>query len=417
MPYCGSDERFLNITKKEMKSLALRHGINTPKYWFIHTKQDIMLAAEHLGIYPMFIKHYNGCGSKGISIKSKINKFEELFEQATEMIQLFGGALVEEYIDGREFTVLAIENHKDKDFPFVLDPVECVFHGKVNFKHFDSKYTLKAENTTSMQPVTDHTLRQQLIEMAQDSFVCMFGKSHARADFRMNKQGELFFLEINPQPRIFSHISRKFSAEINLNIPAADYIILNNKSFTSQQVVEYLFYLGIVAYEQRQPSFYISFDDRIYGKQGAFANRDFAKGEIVFNLENKPRTLLSRQYANKCLQGRKHKINFRNYAYQISDDMYALFSDNTPMNHSCEPNMWFDEQTDNIYSRWQIKKGEQLTLDYVTFVGDTGLEFDCKCESLTCRKVFNAQDYQKPDVKEKYFGHFSVYLQGKIVKL
>ena len=58
LPYCGSDERFLNITKKEMKSLALKHSINTPKYWFVHTKEDIIKAAEHIKTYPMFIKHY-----------------------------------------------------------------------------------------------------------------------------------------------------------------------------------------------------------------------------------------------------------------------------------------------------------------------------------------------------------------------
>jgi len=94
--------------------------------------------------------------------------------------------------------------------------------------------------------------------------------------------------------------------------------------------------------------------------------------------------------------------------------MYAFFDDKMPINHSCEPNMWFDKQTDNIYSRCSILKGEQLTLDYATFVGKTEMKFECKCCSKSCRKVFNGRESLSTDIKTKYFGHFSAYLQRKL---
>lgn len=39
----------------------------------------------------------------------------------------YGGALVEQFIPGREFTVLVVENARDREAPHTLVPVECVF--------------------------------------------------------------------------------------------------------------------------------------------------------------------------------------------------------------------------------------------------------------------------------------------------
>ena len=56
------------------------------------------------------------------------------------MVKEFGGVLVEEFIEGREFTVLVAENPKDKNEPFAFTPVECIFSPGETFKHYDLKW-------------------------------------------------------------------------------------------------------------------------------------------------------------------------------------------------------------------------------------------------------------------------------------
>lgn len=55
------------------------------------------------------------------------------------MIDDYSGALIEEFIEGKEFSALVIENWQDKNNPFVL-PVECKFQNNESFKHFDLKW-------------------------------------------------------------------------------------------------------------------------------------------------------------------------------------------------------------------------------------------------------------------------------------
>ncbi len=52
----------------------------------------------------------------------------------------YGGALVEQFVAGREFTVLVAENGADPAQPLTYLPVECRFSNGEEFKHFDLKW-------------------------------------------------------------------------------------------------------------------------------------------------------------------------------------------------------------------------------------------------------------------------------------
>ena len=56
------------------------------------------------------------------------------------MIAAFGASLIEEFIDGREFSVLVVENADDPLKPFAYRPVEFCFPSGDSFKHFDMKW-------------------------------------------------------------------------------------------------------------------------------------------------------------------------------------------------------------------------------------------------------------------------------------
>jgi D-alanine-D-alanine ligase len=71
----------------------------------------------------------------------------------------------------------------------------------------------------SVYPVDDPQVDAQLRELTRRQFVAMQGNGYARCDFRMNAQGELFLLEINPNCGIFYPPHEPGSA---------DFILLND---------------------------------------------------------------------------------------------------------------------------------------------------------------------------------------------
>jgi uncharacterized protein len=154
---------------------------------------------------------------------------------------------------------------------------------------------------------------------------------------------------------------------------------------------------------------------KIEGK-GILAVGDIKKGERIMEWGGR-----------KVLQNKFDQNVYRlQSAAPIDDDYFlaTLTSDNIVMadeylNHSCDPNAWLiDEVT--VVARRDIKKGEEVTVDCATWDCDTeNLYTDdglCKCASKTCRKVLSPNDWQRKDLQVRYKGHFSPYIQKKIMK-
>jgi D-alanine-D-alanine ligase len=68
--------------------------------------------------------------------------------------------LIEEFIEGREFTVLVAENPEDEDNPIAFMPVECRFGNGESFKHFDLKWV--DHNTIGWVPCKEEELCNKL---------------------------------------------------------------------------------------------------------------------------------------------------------------------------------------------------------------------------------------------------------------
>src|SRR3954470_8949152 len=81
-------------------------------------------------------------------------------------------------------------------------------------------------------------------------------------------------------------------------------------------------------------------------------------------------------------------------------------------NHSCEPNIGVRGQIVFVAMR-DIEAGEELTHDWAT-TDDDDYTTECNCGALACRKVLTGKDWRKEELREKYRGYFSSYLQEKI---
>ena len=102
----------LESSKDYAKAFMARHGIPTAAYQ-VFTPWTIQRNLE----YPLFVKPVSEDASIGITRASRVENVEQLKVQVEHEIKEFGRALVEEFIEGREFTCLIAENPDDPEHP------------------------------------------------------------------------------------------------------------------------------------------------------------------------------------------------------------------------------------------------------------------------------------------------------------
>ena len=137
-----------------------------------------------------------------ITRDSLVTTADALRRQAREMTESFGGALIEEFVAGREFTVLVAENPDDPLRPTTYMPVEFLFPEGDSFKHFDLKWIEHGQ--VRSVPVVDELLDAQLRELAAKVFRGLNGAGFRRVDVRVDDEGRAFFLEINPNCGVYT---------------------------------------------------------------------------------------------------------------------------------------------------------------------------------------------------------------------
>jgi len=78
---------------------------------------------------------------------------------------------------------------------------------------------------------------------------------------------------------------------------------------------------------------------------------------------------------------------FRRYAYPVSNEVFLLWDEDpsgwAPQNHSCDANTVYDGL--NLFALRTIQAGEELTLDYATFLDKSMEPFHCNCGTANCR--------------------------------
>jgi len=97
------------------------------------------------------------------------------------------------------------------------------------------------------------------------------------------------------------------------------------------------------------------------------------------------------------------KRYFAQYAYPVGDQVYCLWDNDptqwAPQNHSCSPNTLYDGL--NVVAIRKIQKGEELTLDYSSFLDETAETFQCHCNSPECRKIIRGIKGNSINQREK----------------
>lgn len=111
-----------------------------------------------------------------------------------------------------------------------------------------------------------------------------------------------------------------------------------------------------------------------------------------------------------------------NSAFQIAPDCFlaALTQDEYDgvmmrVNHSCEPNVGMGGNVVLVSMR-DLAAGEELTIDYALFLGDPGFAMECRCGAASCRGVVKGTDWMRAELRQRYRGWFSWWLQQEIAR-
>ena len=370
LPYTGPNACLYDPPKELMKYVAYAEGVATPDYVLVDFETDVKYAVAQLK-FPLFVKPAKAGDSLGIDENALVNDVYFLEERVKFLLEEYDEILVEEYIEGREFSVLvaAVDGIKCK----VYEPVEYVFPEAAKFKTYAMK-------TSDLHPgnnvlCTDERIAACLKDASEKIFRSFGGVGYARLDFRINEKGELFFLEINFTCSVFYADGYEGSA---------DYILKYDKDghagFLRNIIAE-----GIERHIIKQKAYHLK-GNSIDG-YGIFASRKIEQGEVVFKGEGKEQRIITRSHVNENWSEKEKEV-FRRYAVPLSSEVFILWAENpaqwAPQNHSCNANTRY-KGLDVVASR-VILAGDELTLDYETFLNEGMEPFTCNCRANNCRK-------------------------------
>lgn len=201
IPFTGSDETALCLAldKALAKRLLATYGIPTPGYAVIGGAEDT--GAGNLR-YPVIVKPNAEGSSKGIPNACIAESPEALFALAEKNLALYGQPmLAEEYISGREFTVGILGNGAEAR---VFPPMEIIFRRDTFGGYRVYSYNVKQDYERFVSYRCPAELPSETEDEMKRLALCAYRAlgccDFARVDFRMDGDGKIYFIEINPLP-------------------------------------------------------------------------------------------------------------------------------------------------------------------------------------------------------------------------
>ena len=134
--------------------------------------------------------------------------------------------------------------------------------------------------------------------------------------------------------------------------------------------------------------------------KGIFAIQDVKKGEDIFTFRGK--IVRDRDYARKL-----------KCTLQIGKNLWVdpeIGSFGRYINHSCSPNAGIRGKQ-KIVAMKNIKRGEEVTLDYSITDDDPQWKIKCKCQSKNCRKLIKSIQFLPKGPYKKYEPFIPKFLQ------
>jgi len=156
--------------------------------------------------FPLIVKPNKEGSSKGIMDDSIVHNQKELQKKTKQIKDEFGvEVLAEEYIEGREFTVAVIGNGNLKVLPIIEQKFDFLPAGMNKIASYELKWLyedkLKDIKVAYDCPAKlDKKVEDEIVRVSKAIYTLLDVRDCARIDYRLDKDNNLFFLEINTLP-------------------------------------------------------------------------------------------------------------------------------------------------------------------------------------------------------------------------
>lgn len=200
IPYVGADGLTLGLTLDKVltKKVLIAEGIPTPRY--VEVSDPERLWQVDL-TFPLIVKlRYEG-SSKGLSDRSLVNTPEELRAQIHWLSETYHrpSIFIEEFIEGEEFTVAIIGNEAPEVYPVC----QITLDGQTDLgrKFFTFAYLRAGSDYVCPAPIAV-PLARRMQDLALRTYQAVDCRDFGRVDFRVDRRGSPYVLEINPLPSL-----------------------------------------------------------------------------------------------------------------------------------------------------------------------------------------------------------------------
>ncbi|KPK99033.1 MAG: hypothetical protein AMJ95_01055 [Omnitrophica WOR_2 bacterium SM23_72] len=200
-PFVGADALTLSLTLDKImaKKIFIAEGIPTPRFFEVRNA-DELIHTDHCK-FPLIVKPRFEGSSKGLSEDSRVKNKEELKKQVEFIVNTYKQpALIEEFISGQEFTVAVIGNEQPRALPIVQIKIDGRFQLNNKFYTFAR---ISSDRLEYICPARiSQKLKKKIMDLAVRTYRAVECRDFGRVDFRVDKEGNPYVLEINPLPSL-----------------------------------------------------------------------------------------------------------------------------------------------------------------------------------------------------------------------
>ena len=202
----GTHGLLLAQDKAVAKKIFAFHGIHTPTFAKSFRGR---LDFSHDLHFPVIVKPAREDGSIGIEFSAVVNSIRELMERIDWLHSNFDSpVLIEEYIDGREMYVGVIGNDNPEALPVIELDLSKLPEGTPKIAAAEVKWGkgTKAYRDTKSAIATDlpDEITATLQQTAVAAFQALELRDYGRVDMRLQADGNVHVIEVNPNPWLSS---------------------------------------------------------------------------------------------------------------------------------------------------------------------------------------------------------------------
>lgn len=196
--FSGSSREVLKFDSDKVlaKSHLRKMGIKTADY-FTAIPGQYKCESDLPIRFPLFLKPLDAANGNGIDDLSFVTSFADYESKLLSLYDSFNlPVLVEEYLDGREFTAAVINAPGGN---LLVSAVEVVPPQSTNGLRILGEQA-KRDDSEELKKAEDIEIMDSVSKLAVDAFVHLGVRDFGRIDVKVNASGQCYFMEANLVP-------------------------------------------------------------------------------------------------------------------------------------------------------------------------------------------------------------------------